>query len=152
MLSKFFLPHDIRSLLYWSDWSGNGEDERIGKIERSSLDGQNRETIHEGLGWPAAMTVDYENQMLYWVDVLEGTIERSFVDGTGREILLRNNSYNSFLFSTFQGQLYLSNVAREGGIGLFTVGARAVVPHTNFTFTDRTYWIQVVSSDRQAQG
>ena len=114
------------------------------------MDGQNRETIHEGLGWPTAMTIDYENQMLYWTDALTNTIESSRVDGSGREILLENNTFVSFLMSFFQGQLYLSNVAR--GLGLYTLGTEAIVSHTNFQFTSGTFGIQVVSPDRQMQG
>ena len=112
------------------------------------MDGQNRETLHEFLGWPAPLTIDYENQMLYWADTRTKTIERSRVDGSGREILLQNNTYGSFSMSFFQDKLYLSNVG--GGLGSFMSGASAVTSHINFDMF--TYGIQVVSQARQVEG
>ncbi|XP_077987039.1 low-density lipoprotein receptor-related protein 6-like [Glandiceps talaboti] len=59
----------INGYLYWSDW---GETYRI---ERSTLSGENRSTLideHtygiEAIGAPAALTMDYDNNRLFWTD------------------------------------------------------------------------------------
>lgn len=68
--------------LYWSD-SGNQP-----KIERLSMDGTNRETLHSsGLGAPNALTIDYGTQTLYWTDSVTRDIKCSSTDGSGRRIV-----------------------------------------------------------------
>ena len=67
--------------MYWTDW-GNPA-----KIERASMDGQNRIVLHNTLlTWPNGITVDYSAQKLYWVDAFLDKIEYSDVDGTGRQV------------------------------------------------------------------
>ena len=67
--------------MYWTDW-GNPA-----KIERASMDGQNRTVLHNTLlTWPNGITIDYSAQKLYWVDAFLDKIEYSGVDGTGRQV------------------------------------------------------------------
>lgn len=62
-------------------------------IERSRLDGSMREIIvQKNLTLPHALDLDVQAQKLYWADNLRSGyfhIERSFVNGSGREIIYR---------------------------------------------------------------
>jgi low density lipoprotein receptor-related protein 5/6 len=72
--------------MYWSDW---GEQARI---ERAGMDGSHRTILHDtDLTWPNGITIDYENQKLYWVDASLDTLECSSVDGSGRTLLERDD-------------------------------------------------------------
>ena len=72
--------------MYWSDW---GEEARI---ERAGMDGSNRTILHNtNLVWPNGITIDYTNQILYWIDANVDTLEYSNVDGTGRTLLARGS-------------------------------------------------------------
>ena len=72
--------------MYWSDW---GEEARI---ERAGMDGNNRSVLHNtGLIWPNGITIDYENQIIYWVDAFLDILEYSNVDGTGRTLLKQDD-------------------------------------------------------------
>ena len=68
--------------MYWSDWGNEA------RIERAGMDGSNRTILHNtDLIWPNGITIDYENQILYWIDASLDTLEYSNVDGTGRTLL-----------------------------------------------------------------
>lgn len=52
------------------------------------MDGQNRDTlISTGLTAPYGITIDYEEQKIYWTDAFHDKIEYSNVDGTDRVTL-----------------------------------------------------------------
>jgi len=49
----------------------------VAKIERASMDGDARRTLHNtDLVWPNGLTLDYQNQVLYWIDAFLDKIER----------------------------------------------------------------------------
>lgn len=49
--------------MYWTDWGTNA------KIERATLGGNFRtEIVNSSLVWPNGLTLDYEEQRLYWAD------------------------------------------------------------------------------------
>lgn len=60
------------------------------RIEKSSLDGQNRQVIvFRGLLLVRALTVDTANNKLYWADRQKQTIEGSNYDGSNRKVIRR---------------------------------------------------------------
>lgn len=49
--------------IYWSSWGTNA------KIERATLGGNFRKPIvNSSLVWPSGLTVDHEEDLLYWAD------------------------------------------------------------------------------------
>ena len=91
--------------MYWTDWGSTA------KIEKSSMDGRNRSVIHTtGLVWPNGLTLDFQNQVLYWADASLDKIESSNVDGSNRRLI---NSFNSDLhpygLALFDGVLYFTD-------------------------------------------
>ena len=48
--------------------------------------GSYREEIVSDLSQPSGLAIDYEEEMLYWTDAVKEKIERSFLNGTGREV------------------------------------------------------------------
>ncbi|XP_029038470.2 low-density lipoprotein receptor-related protein 6 isoform X1 [Osmia bicornis bicornis] len=55
----------MRSILFWTDWGD------VPKIERAAMNGDpsTREVIiSDDIFWPNGLTVDYENELVYWVD------------------------------------------------------------------------------------
>lgn len=49
--------------IYWSSWGTNA------KIERATLGGNFRKPIvNSSLVWPSGLTVDHEEDLLYWTD------------------------------------------------------------------------------------
>lgn len=49
--------------MYWTDWGTHA------KIERATLGGNFRtEVVNSSLVWPNGLTLDYEEERLYWAD------------------------------------------------------------------------------------
>ncbi|KAL4217440.1 Low-density lipoprotein receptor-related protein 2 [Mactra antiquata] len=85
---------------YWSDWS---KDAYIGSI---GLDGSNPTmVITRKLGWPNALTIDYETNRLWWADAHLDWIEFSNVDGTNRHVVRRNVPH-PFAIAVFEDWIY----------------------------------------------
>ena len=68
-----------RRYMYWTDW---GETPRI---ERAGMDGSTRKTIVDSdIYWPNGLTIDLEEQKLYWADAKLSFIHRANLDGSFR--------------------------------------------------------------------
>ena len=67
--------------MYWTDWG------RHPRIERAGLDGTGREVLHQhNVTWPNGLSVDHDQQRLYWVDGGTHMIEFSDLDGRNRQV------------------------------------------------------------------
>ena len=53
----------ITRYMYWTDWGTNA------KIETATMGGYSRRSlVDRGLVWPNGLTMDYEQNLLYWAD------------------------------------------------------------------------------------
>ena len=87
--------------MYWTDWGTPG------KIERASMDGTSREVLHStNLTWPNALTLDYNTQILYWMDASLDKLESSNADGSNRRLLSTTRIYHPFGITFYQNRLY----------------------------------------------
>ena len=87
--------------MYWSDWGIPAT------IERASMDGTNRTVLHNtGLQWPNALTIDYDNQTLYWMDAANDRLESSKTDGSGRTVVSTLHIYHPFGLTLFKDSLF----------------------------------------------
>ena len=78
---RFFPPY-FSSLLFWSE-SG-----AVPKLERSALSGRSRSVLVErDLVQPMGLTIDPQEERIYWVDRAKGTIESVDLYGTERRKL-----------------------------------------------------------------
>ena len=135
--------------MYWTDWGVEG------RIERAGMDGSNRTVLHNtNLVWPNGITVDYANQIIYWIDASLDTLEYSNVDGTGRTLLERVDDQifhpfsitleDEFLFWTDWNQLAIFTTHKD-------------LPNDNIIslydqIVDPPHGIEAVSPDRQRDG
>lgn len=94
--------------IFWVDWGTT-------MIERASMDGSDRRVIASGgLHSPVSLTLDYSSQTLYWIDG-DGTLEKSYIDGSGRTLLLSADSilYNTFGMAFYSNRLYWTERKEE---------------------------------------
>jgi Low-density lipoprotein receptor repeat class B len=73
--------------LFWSDNSGG----KGGKIERASLAGTGRISIGD-VQRVTDISIDYDENKIYWCDAGLDRIERANLDFTGRTVLFSNTS------------------------------------------------------------
>ncbi|XP_035811393.2 low-density lipoprotein receptor-related protein 2a isoform X1 [Amphiprion ocellaris] len=77
-----------RGYMYWTDWGTHA------KIERATLGGNFRtEIVNSSLVWPNGLTLDYEEERLYWADASLQKIERSSLMGSNREVIISTAIY-----------------------------------------------------------
>uniref|UniRef100_A0A8C4XVC9 Low-density lipoprotein receptor-related protein 2 n=1 Tax=Falco tinnunculus TaxID=100819 RepID=A0A8C4XVC9_FALTI len=89
-----------RGYMYWTDWSSNA------KIERATLGGNFRTPIvSTNLVWPNGLTLDYEEQQLYWADANLQKIERCTLTGTNREVIV-STALHPFAMTLFDQHIY----------------------------------------------
>lgn len=87
--------------LFFSD---NGPKPRI---EKASLDGQNREVIvYRGLLRVRSLTVDTDKNKLYWADFDKYTLEGCDYDGSNRRVIRRMDSISMTGIAYYQNMLY----------------------------------------------
>ena len=72
-------------MMIWTDWGKS-------IIEKSSLDGSNRETlVKRDIGYPNGVTIDYDHDIVYWCDAQRDIISSVHLDGK------KSLNYNPFL-------------------------------------------------------
>nr|XP_022289400.1 low-density lipoprotein receptor-related protein 4-like [Crassostrea virginica] len=99
-------PHGLavypqKGYLFWSDWGF------FPKIEVSDLLGLNRRTVvSDNLIAPRGMTIDYQENLLYWVDSIKNTIESVQFNGNSRRIIVSHAGAKFFGVAIFEKYLF----------------------------------------------
>ena len=115
------------------------------------MDGTSREVLHStNLRVTHAITIDRENQLLYWADHSLNTIERSNTDGSNR-VVLTTSVRDPISIAYYNGRLYwgdayfnriLSGPANSPSSGSYLGGSVSY----------EVYGIEVISRDLQPLG
>ena len=139
-------------VMFWTDWG------IMAKIERASMDGDDRRTVHEaGLSQPNGITIDYSTLKIYWSDSDLDKIEYSNYDGSERTLLESLNDgilhpfgltiVNELLFWTDWETNYLYYTHKDHGnsegLGIFQPLAH---------FTSSPHGVEALDDSRQASG
>ena len=135
--------------MYWSDWGSEP------RIERAGMDGSNRSTLHNtSLVWPNGLTLDYPNQILYWIDASLDTIEYSNVDGSGRTLLERMDGeiYHPFSLTLKDEYIYWTDWDQLSIFKTHKDRPNDPIVPVYSGLTQRPFGIEVVSPDRQPEG
>jgi len=93
----------MQSVLFWTDWGD------VPKIERASMDGDpsTREIIvSDNIFWPNGLTVDYENERIYWADGKLRFIAEMDYYGHNRRTLITQGLDYPFAITFFDNRLY----------------------------------------------
>ena len=137
--------HAFNCTCSWMYWSDSGD---VATIERASMDGRARQILHNTrLVYPFGLTLDYQNQVLYWIDASLDKIESSNVDGTNRQLIaMFVSNYHAFALSYFNNILYWSDWNTDVIHSIFANGTS--LSSLMFGFRLLT-GIEVVSGSRQ---
>ena len=135
----------IYSWMYWSDWGA------VATIERASMDGQAKQILHNSqLVYPNGLTLDYQHQVLYWIDASLDKIESSNVDGTNRTLIanfaLSSPNYHPFSMTFFNNILYWSDWGTDMIHFIFSNGTSLTSLRERFSLSTG---IEVVAGSRQ---
>lgn len=116
------------------------------------MDGSSRQVLHStSLSRPYALTLDYDNQTLYWADYNFRRIEKSNLDGTERSILTTSNVFYPIDITYHDGRLFwIDQTYRR--VYTTSVSSPTSVTSLNTNLGSTPYSIQVVFSTRQPEG
>lgn len=93
----------MRAIMFWTDW---GE---VPKIERAGMNGdpETRSVIvSDNIFWPNGLTVDYEAELLYWIDGKLKFIVVVDYNGKNRRTIVTEASSYPFALTQFHHKLY----------------------------------------------
>lgn len=97
--------------LYFTDWGRFGT---AGKIFRTTMAGSLKKAIiDKDLSQPSGLTIDFDDQMLYWSDAVREKIERSTLDGADREVLITATIY-PFALTVHGSYIYWTDLQLRG--------------------------------------
>jgi len=86
------------------------------KIERSYLNGENREAIVTTVAWPNAITLDYQSQKIFWADAKSSSIETADYSGLNRKVLFSNKVIYPFDIAVYGPWLYWTDLRTNFGL------------------------------------
>ncbi|XP_058238194.1 low-density lipoprotein receptor-related protein 1B-like isoform X2 [Hemibagrus wyckioides] len=103
--------HPLEGFLVWTE-TGQSP-----KISRSRLDGSERTVlVNSELVWPSGVSIDYQENKLYWCDTHTHRIERIDLDsGKVREIILKDNHADLSSVAVYGSYLYWSDRSYSNG-------------------------------------
>uniref|UniRef100_A0A3P9A5H3 EGF-like domain-containing protein n=1 Tax=Esox lucius TaxID=8010 RepID=A0A3P9A5H3_ESOLU len=111
---KAIAVHPVKGFLFWTEW---GQSPCIG---RARLDGSDQIVlVNTAVTWPNGISIDYEENKLYWCDARADKIERiSLETGEDREIVLSSstsNAANLFSLAVYGAYIYWADRAHANG-------------------------------------
>ena len=116
------------------------------------MDGSSRTTLHStNIDRPYALTMDYENQVLYWMDYDLDRLESSNADGSGRVLLTTSNINSPFAMTIYDGKLYWSDNVLDRIVST-PLNAPGTITYIGNSLSYDPYGIQIVSAERQPLG
>ena len=116
------------------------------------MDGTSRQVLHNtNLVWPNALTLDYDSQILYWMDASLDKFESSRVDGSNRRLLSTTHIYHPFGITLYQNMFYWTDWQVKAVLSA-PINLPAAVSVVISGLLVNPMGISVVSVDRQPAG
>lgn len=121
--------------MYWSDW-GNPA-----KIEKCAMNGDSSSRqvlVNRDIVWPNGLTIDYQQERVWWVDARRGTVESADLNGGDRKVTFRSwGVRGTFGITNFQDWIYLTKrirgrrvlkIRKDGRAGINRIATRLYSP------------------------
>ncbi|KAL9950472.1 hypothetical protein ACROYT_G042970 [Oculina patagonica] len=132
---RAIVVHPIAGYMFWSDW-GNAA-----KIEKCAMNGNitsRQVLVNRDIVWPNGLTIDYNEERIWWVDARLGTVESTDLNGRDRKVTLRSwGVRNTFGITVFQDSIYLTKrsrgrrvlkIKKDGSGGIIRIARRLYGP------------------------
>ena len=114
------------------------------------MDGNSRTVLHSsGLSNVYGLTLDYQNQTLYWVDYSNNRVERSSVTGSNR-VTLRTGLRDPWSVTYYSGRLYWTDWYYDRIYSIIITSPSTITTITSLGANSNG--IHVISAERQPLG
>ena len=116
------------------------------------MDGDNNMTLfQDNLRRPIAITIDFNNQLIRWVDSYHDKIECARVSGTGRRVIISSGIQEPFDITLLRDILYISDI-NFGILATNKCGDQPVSTiYNTFCASVHPFGLQAVAQERQLQ-
>ncbi|XP_065677221.1 low-density lipoprotein receptor-related protein 2 isoform X2 [Hydra vulgaris] len=105
--ARAIVLHPAYGYLFWTDWGVTA------KIERATCSGTNRVTlVSNDIVWPNDITIDYNTNVLYWVDAYLDVLSAVDINGGNRKKILQLKYKpfpHPFSLVYFNNKIYVSD-------------------------------------------
>ncbi|XP_023233438.1 sortilin-related receptor-like [Centruroides sculpturatus] len=105
--------HPHRGYLFLTDWS-----DKTPKIARSYLDGSHFVTLINSsvVAWPNGITIDYQQERIFWADSKKDYIASSDFDGLNIRFVLQGDSVipHAFAIAVYKDWIYFDDWIKKG--------------------------------------
>ena len=116
------------------------------------MDGRNRSIIHStDLIEPIGLTIDYNQQVLFWIDTVRDRIETSSTDGSNRRVISNEGIFRPFDITLYRDALYFTDIL-AGLRKVDSSGGTVIDVINSDNLCEGVAGIEVVSADRQPAG
>ena len=118
------------------------------------MDGNSRTVLHSsGLSTVYGLTLDYQNQTLYWVDYSNNRIEKSSVTGSNR-VVVRTGLRDPWGVTYHAQRLYWTDWSADRiySISVAPSSSGTITSLTSSSFSGNPNGIHVISEERQPLG
>jgi low density lipoprotein receptor-related protein 5/6 len=100
----------VDSIMFWTDL---GE---VSKIERAGMNGDpatRKVIVQEDIVWPAGLTVDFDAQLVYWLDRWLQILDVMDYEGRNRRTITAEGGDNAVALTMFQNKFYWTDENAE---------------------------------------
>ena len=141
---RAIVVHPNRGYIFYSEW------DRPANISRAYLDGTNV-MIFRGvlLGWPNGLSIDYDNDRLYWCDALLDHIQHANLDGTDVKTINSPRIKHPFSLVIHRDWLYVTDWRLDAILRMNKVNGSDEKIINTVEEGSRLYGIRVFSRDAQ---
>ena len=141
---RAIVVHPNRGYIFYSEW------DRPANISRAYLDGSNV-MIFRGvlLGWPNGLSIDYDNDRLYWCDALLDHIQHANLDGTDVKTINSPRIKHPFSLVIHREWLYVTDWRLDAILRMNKVNGSDEKIINTVEEGSRLYGIRVFSRDAQ---
>ena len=117
------------------------------------MDGSGQVTIHQtNMQQPYGITIDVDNQVIYWADLELQQVEMSNVDGSNRRVVVSSGVERPYSLSLHGDTLYISDWNRRILSTNKTGGQAVHIVNDTFCTYLSTFGVQVIAEENQLQG
>ena len=141
---RAIVVHPNKGLIFFSEW------DRPANISRANMDGTNVQVFRNVLlGWPNGLSMDYDQDRLYWCDALLDHIQHAKLDGTDVKTISSGMIRHPFSLVVYQGSLFVTDWRLDAIIQMDKITGADERIVEKVEESNRLYGIKIYSKDAQ---
>ena len=141
---RAIVVHPNRGYMFYSEW------DRPANISRANMDGTEVKVFRNVLlGWPNGLSMDYEEDRLYWCDALLDHIQHADLDGKDVQTISSRLIRHPFSLVVFKTHLFVTDWRLDAIIQMDKRTGKGETIVEKVEESNRLYGIKIFSKESQ---